>query len=208
MGFALKQDERYTVADFLTWPEDGPRYELIDGVPYELNAPGYEHQKLLAKLHVELEIHRRERLKAGGGDGRPPCDILQSPLDVVLSDLTVVQPDLVVLCDATKVKSGRVYGAPDLVVEALSPSSAARDRKHKRRLYEVAGVPQYLLIDPANRFVESYLLGEDGRYPVPEVLDSGDELRVQVIPGFAVLLAHLFDWPLPMEVRESRAVYA
>lgn len=207
MGFALQKDERYTVEDYLTWPEDGPRYELIEGNPYELNAPGYEHQKLLATLQVELEIHRRERLQAGG-DGRPPCDILQSPLDVILSDLTVLQPDLVVLCDPSKVRDGRIYGAPDLVVEVLSPSSAARDRKHKRRLYESAGVPQFLLIDPANRFVESYLLGVDGRYPAPEVLDAGDELTVRVAPGFRITLAKLFGWPLPLEVRQEHVVYA
>lgn len=207
MGLALKKDERYTVEQYMTWPEDGPRYELIDGVPFEMNAPGYEHQKLVAALHYELEHHRREHLQSGGGDGGPPCDILESPIDVILSDITVVQPDLIVVCDPSIVVDGRVRGAPDLVVEVLSPSTAAKDRKHKRRLYEAAGVPQYLLIDPANRFVESYLLGDDGRYPEPEVLDAGDILSVQIAPGLNLTLSGIFGWPLPVEVRQEIMCY-
>jgi Uma2 family endonuclease len=207
MGFALRKDERYTVAQYLTWPEDGPRYELIDGVPYELNAPGHEHQKVVGALHYELEFHRREQLKAGGGSGEPPCEILLSPIDIILSDITVVQPDLVVVCNPAIVQSNGIHGAPDLVVEVLSPGSAAKDRKHKRRLYEAAGVPQYLLIDPANRFVESYLLGEDGRYPEPDILAPADTLTVRIAPGFNLTLAQLFGWPTPLEVRQELAHY-
>lgn len=208
MGFALKKDQRYTVEQYLTWPEDGPRYELIDGVPYELNAPTYEHQKLVAALHYELEFHRRERLKSGGGDGGPPCDVLFAPIDVILSDISVVQPDLIVVCNpATIVVDGRVRGAPDLVVEVLSPSTAAKDKKQKRRLYEIAKVPQYLVIDPANRLVELYNLDANGRYPTPEVLDAGDVLILRVAPGFSLTLSDLFGWPLPLEARENQVTY-
>lgn len=207
MGFALHKDERYTVAQYLTWPEDGQRYELIDGLPYEMSAPGYEHQKIVAALHVELEFHQRERLKSSGG-GEPPCDILESPIDVILSDITVVQPDLIVVCNPAIVADGGVRGAPDLVVEVLSPSTAAKDRKHKRRLYEAAGVPEYLLIDPANRLVELYGLDADGRYSPPEVLDAGDALVLQVAPGFSLTLHHLFGWPLPLEAWQELARYA
>jgi Uma2 family endonuclease len=206
MGFALNRDERYTVEQYLTWPEDGPRYELIDGVPYELNAPGYEHQKLVAALHYELEFHRRERMKSGGGS-EPPCDILFAPLDVILSDITVVQPDLVVVCNPALVVKGCVRGAPDLVVEVLSPSSAARGKKQKRRLYEMAGVPQYLVIDPANRFVERYSLDADGRYPTPDVLDAAAPLELRFAPGFTLTLSNVFGWPLPLEAQQNIASY-
>jgi len=205
MGFALRKDEHYTVAESLTWPEDGPRYELIDGIPYEMNAPGYEHQRLVAALHYELEFHQRERLKSGGG-GRP-CDILFAPLDVILSNLTVVQPDLIVVCDPDIVVNNRVCGAPDLVVEVLSPSTAAKDRKHKRRLYEAAGVPQYLLIDPAYRFAELYSLGADGRYPESEVLLAENALSLQVAPGFSLTFHDLFGWPLQIEARQDIPSY-
>ena len=207
MGFALHRDERYTVEEYLSWPEDGPRHELIDGVLFEMNAPGFEHQKLLAALHYELESYRRTRLKSDGGDGRPPCDIVESPVDVILSDITVVQPDLIVVCNPAIIVNGRVRGAPDLVVEVLSPSTAAKDRKHKRRLYETAGVPQYLVIDPANRFVESYLLGADRRYPAPEVLDAGDILTVSIAPGFNLTLSNIFGWPLQVVVQQDVASY-
>ncbi|PIX97811.1 MAG: Uma2 family endonuclease [Hydrogenophilales bacterium CG_4_9_14_3_um_filter_63_34] len=205
MGFALHKDERYTVEEYLTWPEDGTRYELIDGIPYEMNAPGYDHQKVVAALHVELALHQRERLKSGGGE--PPCDILESPIDVILSDLTVVQPDLIVVCDPTIVVNGRVRGAPDLVVEVLSPSTAAKDRKHKRRLYEAAGVPQYLLIDPAYRFAELYSLGADGRYPESEVLLAENTLTLRVAPGFSLAFHDLFGWPLQIEARQDIPSY-
>jgi Uma2 family endonuclease len=207
MGFALRKDEHYTVEQYLTWPEDGPRYELIDGVPYEMNAPGYEHQKIVAALHYELEFHQRERLKSGGGGGEPPCEILFAPLDVILSDITVVQPDLIVVCDPAIVVDGRVRGAPDLVVEVLSPSTAAKDRKHKRRLYETACVPQYLLIDPAYRFAELYSLDADGRYPESEVLLAENALTLRVAPGFSLTFHDLFGWPLQIEARQDIPSY-
>jgi Uma2 family endonuclease len=208
MGFALRKDERHTVEEYLSWPEDSPRCELIDGVVHDMAAPGFEHQKLVARLHFELEFHQRERFKSGGGDGRPPCDIVESPVDVILSDITVVQPDLIVVCNPAIIVDGRVRGAPDLVVEVLSPGTAAKDKKHKRRLYETAGVPQYLVIDPANRFVELYSLGADGRYPAPEVLDAGDALTLEIAPGFSLTLSDVFGWPQPMEIREEIARYA
>jgi Uma2 family endonuclease len=208
MGFALKKDERYTVTQYLAWPEDGPRYELLDGVPYELNAPTYEHQKLVSALHVELALAQRERVKSGGGVGGPPCDVLESPIDVILSDISVVQPDLIVVCNPAIVVDGRVRGAPDLVVEVLSPSTASKDKKQKRRLYEAAGVQQYLVIDPANRFVEIHTLDADHRYPAPEVLDAGDVLTLRVVPGFTLTLGDLFGWPVPLEVRQELAHYA
>lgn len=207
MGFALEKDSRYTVADYLTWPEDGPRYELIDGQPFELNAPGYDHQKVLGALHVELAVYQRERLKSGGGGGLPPCDILESPIDVILSDLSVVQPDLIVVCDPARIQDGRVHGAPDLVVEVLSPSSVTRDRKQKRRLYEAAGVPQYLLIDPIYRYAELYSLDADGRYPDPDMLTAGDALGLRIAPDFTLTLADIFGWPLPVVARQEYIHY-
>lgn len=206
MGFALIRDEHYTVEQYLTWPEDGPRYELLEGVPFELNAPGVEHQQLLGGLHYELEHYQRERGKRSGGSG-VPCMILFAPIDVILSDISVVQPDLIVVCDPSRIVDGRVRGAPDLVVEVLSPSTAARDKKQKRRLYEAAGVAQYLVIDPTYHCAELYIRGADGSYPAPEVLDAGDVLTLQVAPDFSLTLSDIFGWPLPMAARENRVAY-
>jgi len=207
MGHAQLRDERHTVVEYLSWGEDAPRCELIDGVVYDMAAPHIEHQRLVAALHYELEAYRRERLKSGGGDGRPPCDILFSPVDVILSDITVVQPDLIVVCRPEILADGRVRGAPDLVVEVLSPRTAAKDKKQKRRLYELAGVRQYLIVDPVSCLVELYSLGADARYSAPEVLEPEDRLVLQVVPDFDLTLADIFAWPQPIEAREEFARY-
>ena len=206
MGFALRTNERYTVEQYLAWQEDGARYELLEGIPYELNAPTVEHQELVGGLHYALQHYQRERSKNGSGDG-VACLILFAPVDVILSDITVVQPDLIVVCNRAMVVDGRVRGAPDLVVEVLSPSTASRDMKQKHRLYQMAGVPQYLLIYPSYRCAELYSLGADGRYAAPEVLDVGDTLSVQVAPDFILTLADIFGWPLPLVVEEHRVAY-
>ncbi len=206
MGFALRKDEHYTVEQYLTWPEDGQRYELLDGIPFELNAPTVEHQQLVGGLHYELERYQRERSKNGGGAGIS-CLILFAPVDVILSDITVLQPDLIVVCNPAIIVNGRVRGAPDLVVEVLSPSTAARDKKQKRRLYQTAGVPQYLVIDPTYRCAELYIRGADGRYAAPEVLDAGDVLTLQVAPDFTLTLSDIFGWPLPLAAQENRVAY-
>lgn len=207
MGFAQRTDERHTVAEYLSWGEDAPRCELIDGQVYDMAAPHIEHQRLVAALHYELEHHRRERLKSGGGDGASSCVIVESPVDVILSDITVVQPDLIVVCRPEILADGRVRGAPDLVVEVLSPRTAAKDKKQKRRLYELAGVGQYLIADPVGCFAELHSLGADGRYAAPEVLEPEDRLILQVVPGFDLTLADIFAWPQPIEARQEFARY-
>jgi len=207
MGFALHKDQRYTVEQYLTWPEDGPRYELLEGIPYELNAPTVEHQELVGGLHYALEHAQRERINNSGGDGGSRCIIVESPVDVILSDITVVQPDLIVVCNRAMVVNGRARGAPDLVVEVLSPSTASRDIKQKRRLYQMAGVPQYLVIFPAYRCAELHSLDADGRYTAPDVLDAGDTLTVQVAPDFNLTLSDIFGWPLPLVVEDHRVAY-
>jgi Uma2 family endonuclease len=118
-----------------------------------------------------------------------------------------VQPDLIVLCNPAILVNGKVRGAPDLVVEILSPSTAVKDKRQKLRLYEVAGVPQYLVIDPANFLAECYQLGADGHYSAPEVMGAGDTLTLQVTPGFTLTLSAIFGWPLPLVAEELSAHY-
>ena len=133
--------------------------------------------------------------------------VLVAPFTVRLGEDQVYEPDIIAIRKPRLhlLTRSHLDGAPDLVVEVLSPSTAAKDRKHKRRLYEAAGVPQYLLIDPAYRCVELYSLDAGGRYPAPEVLDAGESLTLWVAPGFSLTLANLFGWPLVAE--ENRASY-
>ena len=147
----------YTVEDWKTW--EG-RWELINGAAYDMTpAPTLEHQRISSKLHLAignaLEAARRS---SGGGE----CEIFAAPVDVYLGN-AVVQPDLLVVCDPAKKSERGIEGPPDLVVEILSPSTASKDVTRKWWLYEAAGVPEYLLLDPGER-VGKLLRLEAGRY--------------------------------------------
>ncbi|MCU0840126.1 MAG: Uma2 family endonuclease [Thiobacillaceae bacterium] len=204
MGHAQPHAEHYTVADYLTWPDD-VRCELIHGVVYDMSpAPVIEHQVLVGKLHLTLA----SCVDKNGGGGGSGCAMLLSPVDVVLAADTVVQPDLIVVCDPAKLANGKnVQGAPDFVLEVLSPATAAKDKREKRALYESAGVREYLIVDPIGRYAELHTLGADGRYPAPAVLAAEDALRLAVAPELSLTLHELFDWPLPQAVRQPLARY-
>ena len=137
---------RYTVQDYLSWPDD-VRCELIHGQVYDMTpTPSLDHQEVVGALYAALRDESARGRHGGGGS----CRVFVAPVDVVLSRDTVVQPDVVVVCDPAKTADRqRVQGAPDLVVEVLSPSTSIKDRREKRALYEAHGVPEYLIVDPA-----------------------------------------------------------
>lgn len=157
MGLPQLKHPGYSLEDWASW--EG-RWELIDGVAFDMTpAPSFEHQERSGRLYVALFSALEDaKRKAGGGD----CQVLAAPLDVFLPS-GVVQPDLVVVCDPVKKSKRGIEGAPDLVVEILSPSTAQKDWTHKRWAYEAAGVPEYLLVDPDER-VAVLLRLEEGRY--------------------------------------------
>lgn len=192
----------YTVEDYMQWPDE-IRCELIGGKIWDMSpAPMVEHQELLSSLHIEIGLFLREQEKSGGGGGKPPCRVLESPIDVVLAFDTVVQPDLIVVCDPAKLASRKnVQGAPDLVVEVLSPSTAAKDKREKKALYERSGVPQYLIVDPVSYYAELYVL-QAGSYGVPQILGAEDKLLLAVTPGMDKTLAELFGWPIKVKTQE------
>ncbi|MDP2784221.1 MAG: Uma2 family endonuclease [Sulfurimicrobium sp.] len=195
MGLPQPQPH-YTVEDYMQWPDE-IRCELIGGEIWDMSpAPTVEHQELLSNLHVEIALFLREQEKSGGG-GKPPCVALFAPVDVVLAFDTVVQPDLIVVCDPAKLANRKnVQGAPDLVVEVLSPSTAAKDKREKKALYERSGVPQYLIIDPVSYYAELYTL-QAGSYGVPQILSAEDTFNLAVTPGLEKTLGELFGWPMP-----------
>ncbi len=187
--------EHYTVQDYLRWPDE-IRCELIDGVIYDMTpAPVLDHQRLLGQFYLKLsQIVSGKR--SGGGDGQN-CEVLVAPVDVVLAEDTVVQPDLVVVCDPDKLANGKyVDGAPDLVIEVLSPSTALKDRREKRHLYEKSGVKEYLLIDPEEHYAEYFRL-EDGDYGPSELLGPEDSLALVLFPTLSQTLAEMFGWEVP-----------
>ena len=157
MGLPQLKHPGYTLEDWAGW--EG-RWELIDGVAYDMTpAPSFEHQVVSMQISLVLGNALAEaKRKAGGGD----CQVLAAPLDVFLPS-GVVQPDLVVVCDPTKKSPRGVEGAPDLVVEILSPSTASKDWSRKRWAYAAAGVVEYLIVDPDER-VAILLCLVNGRY--------------------------------------------
>ena len=174
----------YTYGDYLTWPDD-VRYELIDGVAYMMTpAPTLDHQDIAGEIYYQL----RQQL-----DGKP-CRPYIAPVDVRLPKDdepdeaidTVVQPDVIVVCDERKLDRRGVRGAPDLVVEVLSPSTAYHDHKRKREVYERAGVKEYWLVDPVERMIHIYRLDDQGRYGKPDVREMKGETPVSILPEVVI----------------------
>lgn len=187
MGFALKTDEHYTYRDYLTWPDD-VRCELIDGKVYMMTpAPLLSHQDVVG------EIFRQTANQLQG----KPCRTLMAPVDVRLPKSaeadedtdTTVQPDVLVVCDSSKLDRRGVRGAPDWVVEVLSPSTASRDQIEKRRLYELHGVREYWLVHPIDRLLTVYRL-IDGEYGKPEIFELQGLTAITVLPDVVI------DWNL------------
>lgn len=183
MGLALRTEKHYTYADYLQWPDE-TRYELIDGKAFLMSpAPLVEHQEIAGEVFRQL---------ANQLDGQP-CRPYIAPVDVRLprkfeADAaidTVVQPDVLVVCDPHKIDRRGVRGAPDWVLEVLSPSTAAHDQIAKRRTYERAGVREYWLVHPGDRTLTVYVL-ENGQYGRPEIYELKDETPIGVLPGVSI----------------------
>ncbi len=185
-----KTDDHYTYGDYLTWPE-GERWELINGVAWNMSpAPSRAHQVLLGQLHLLF----------GGWLTGKPCQVYLAPFDVILpADSnqasnevdTVVQPDLSVFCDSSKLTEAGARGAPDLVVEILSPWTSKKDLNDKFALYERRGVREYWVVDPAGS-VQIYRRATDGRYGDPDILVRTGTAVSHVLEGFTVDIGSLF----------------
>jgi len=162
--YQAKKQGEYTVEDYYKIPEEY-RVELIDGVIYDMAAPTSAHQLIAGLIYAKLLMHVLER--------KGECLPMISPLDVQLDcdDRTMIQPDVVIVCDRDKVIQRCVYGAPDFILEVLSPSSAKRDSVIKLNKYLNAGVKEYWMIDPKQKKVLVYDF-ESGQYPAIYGFDS------------------------------------
>lgn len=175
---------RFTLEDYLLVPE-GRRLELIGGDFHDLTpAPNPRHQAILLELAAALREHVRR-----GGLGQ----VYLAPVDVVLSDLDVVQPDLCFIRAERLgiVQEMRIVGCPDLVVEILSRSTAARDRTLKRRLYDRYGAVEYWMVDPDARSLEVLARGSSGLETV-QVFPEGSEMTSPLLPGLRISVSDLF----------------
>ncbi|MBM4199720.1 MAG: Uma2 family endonuclease [Gammaproteobacteria bacterium] len=183
MGLARRDHERHTYGNYLHWPDD-VRYELIDGDAYLMApAPTLDHQDVAGEIFRQLA-----NVLVG-----KPCRAFIAPVDVRLPKGdeadeqidTVVQPDVLVVCDANKLDRRGVRGAPDLIVEVLSPSTASHDQRLKRAVYERAGVREYWLVHPTDRVIAVYRLS-GSEYGKPEIYEMTGTTPVGVLPDVSI----------------------
>jgi len=193
-GMAGIEDQRtaraavkLTYDDFVHFPDDGKRHELIDGEHYVTPSPNIRHQGILGNLHL---------LIANWLEEHPIGRVFFAPLDVVFSHFDVVEPDLLYLSNeraAQVITPIHVRGVPELVVEIASKGTRRRDETIKRRLYERTGVSEYWVVDPAIDVVRVYRR-EGDRLGRPQELsrEASDVLTTSLLPGLELPLARIF----------------
>jgi len=178
------EDKRFTYADYESW-DDENRYELIDGIAYMMSAPTTAHQSILVELCLQLATWLKGKT----------CRVFVAPYDVCLNGLgdeddTVVQPDLLVVCDDSKIDKKRCNGAPDMVIEILSPSTLKHDLLTKQIKYQKAEVREYWIVDPDSESVKVHLL-ENGRYVI-DTYEGNETIPVHVLDGCVITLSDVF----------------
>ena len=180
----LAQERIYTIDDIYALP-DGQRAELIDGRMYMMTPPRRIHQEIVSQLTKVIGQY------IDAHDGK--CKVYPAPFAVFLNqdDRNYVEPDISVICDRNKLDAHGCKGAPDMVVEILSPSTQRHDRFVKFSLYQRAGVREYWIIDPDSKTVQSFIL-EDGHYSVKEFGTAGDKIKVNVLEDCVIDLSELF----------------
>ncbi len=181
---------RYTYGEYLSW-NDEQRYELIGGVVYNMvPAPYRRHQQISGAIFYQLYNYLIDK----------ECEVYDAPFDLRLPEgkendddiNTVIQPDLLVVCDPDKLDKRGAKGAPDLIIEIVSPSSAKRDRKIKRDLYEKHGVREYWIVDGHETTIEVYLLNDRRQYEKPEIYTNQDILPVSIFEDLKIDLDMVF----------------
>ena len=191
MALPLKK-ESYTFADCLTWPEN-ERIELIDGEAVLMSLPSTVPQKISGELFRQLTNFLEGK----------KCEVFSAPFGVRLFEKdgdspenvdTMVEPDISVICDRDKLDRHGCKGAPDLIVEILSPSTQRRDRLIKLELYQRAGVREYWLVSPEEQTVQ-VLLFTNGLLLPRELYKKGDIAKVNVLEGCFLELEKVFPGP-------------
>jgi len=192
MAQAIKKQRRYSVEDYQEWSDD-EKWEIIDGILYDMSpAPRIKHQNIVGNFFLNFKTHPAN-----------PCYTGIAPTDVVLDAYSVVQPDVFIVCDGGKITENNIQGAPDLIVEVVSPGTEVKDRREKKRLYEQSGVKEYLIAFPEREYVERYVL-EEGQYGSPEIFNWDERLRLSIFP-IEVKLDEIFEKENQTEAQERPA---
>ena len=176
----LSTDKKYTYNDYEKLDDDN-RYELLDGVIYLMTPPSTKHQEISGELHRQI---------ANFLVGKP-CKVYSAPFYVRLDNYTVFEPDLTVIYDKSKRDIKGCIGAPDMIIEILSPSTASYDKVFKFNKYLEAGVREYWIVDPADKTVSVYIL-RDGEYFVRTYGDT-DLIPAHILDGLQINMKDVYD---------------
>ncbi|MCD8325215.1 MAG: Uma2 family endonuclease [Lachnospiraceae bacterium] len=174
--YGKKDQGEYTIEDYYALPDD-QRVELIDGFFFDMEAPGFLHQQAVGEIYRQIANY----IKDHGGS----CLPLLAPVDVRLDcdNRTMVQPDVGILCDRDKVKRWGIYGAPDFLIEVLSPSTRMKDMLIKKTKYRDAGVREYWMVDLHKRKVLIYVFESMNEKEGPAIYGLEDRIPVRIYDG-------------------------
>ncbi len=187
----LDFDKTYTYADYLQWTFDD-RLEILKGKLFKMTpASNRYHQRLSAVVFNQLYNFLKGQ----------PCHVYSAPFDVRLSRknaadetvTTVFQPDICVICDLEKLDDRGCVGAPDIVIEILSPGNNKKELRNKFNIYEEAQIKEYWVVWPTEQTVLQYTLNAEGKYVASRVLAAGDEVVTPILPGFVLNLEEVFE---------------
>lgn len=172
---ALTREEVYTIENIYALP-DGEHAELIDGQIYYMSPPSWSHQRISRKLHQIIANY----IDSNNGQ----CETLAAPFAVFLNedDINYVEPDISVICDLSKLDDKGCHGAPDWIIEIVSPSSKSRDYMTKLFKYRTAGVREYWIVDPEKQMVTVYGYEKD----TVEQYNFGEDVPVGIYEGFTI----------------------
>jgi Uma2 family endonuclease len=188
MPISARPDTRLTYDDFLLFPDDGKRHEIIDGVHYVTPSPNRRHQQLLGRLHFSIAEHLRTHPSQG--------EVYFAPFDVVVTRWDIVEPDLLLVAgDQLEILTEKnVTGSPALVVEILSPGTRKRDLHLKRRLFERGGVREYWLVDPDRDLFRVFRRDDTGAFAAVAELPAAERamLTTPLLPGWSLAIDAFF----------------
>lgn len=186
----LDPNVTYTYSDYLRWKFE-ERVELLRGKVRQMAAPSRKHQGISMRMSRPL----------ANALWKSPCQVYAAPFDVRLTRFnmtqnkevtTVVQPDLCVICDPAKLDDRGCFGAPDLIIEILSPGNSKIEMKDKFEIYQEAGVLEYWIVSPIEKMVQVWKLNEEGKFiGLPPVVED-DMLTTTLIPGLEIDLREVF----------------
>ena len=193
-SLVLDLNKRYSYADYLTWIDD-VRRELIDGFIKMMAGTSRFHGKVSNNITLRLNMHLL--------NNRCGCELYTAPIDVLLpkngetenSEIyDVVQPDIFVVCGGWKGGENAFLGAPDMIVEILSPSNRKRDLLEKFYLYQKAGVREYWIADPKLKAITVYVMQENGEYNDGEAYKADEKIPVHIFNGYMIDANDIFDY--------------